>query len=525
MSQSKKAAKSVVIMIILGLASKLLGLGREMLIATKFGSGFETDTYFVALTATNLFTTFITDSINTTMIPILSQVEVREGKKGKVMYTNNLLNTVLLLSLFMVILGCIIAPYIIKVLANGFKGEQFELAVLMTRIGFPVMFFAVIVGVFRGYLQSELVFAESAASQFPYNITYIFFLLFLSNIFGIKGLMFTNVLAVGSMILIQINGMKKAGYSYKFIIDFKDKYVKKAIFLVPPILISVAVNDINKIVDRSLASTLVDGSISALNYANLLNSLILGIFITAIITAIFPILSNEASKDNHGDFKGVIVYGINTILLVTIPATVAMVIFSTPIVRIVFERGAFDSNATYMTAGALMFYSVGLVGMSLKLFLNKAFYSLQDTKTPMINSFIAVGLNIILNLIMMRFMSYRGLALATAISVTITAGLLLYYLKRKIVSLEIMKMVICGFKTFVASLIMGVVMYLIYYTLINKDISNMVPEMVILAISCCLGLIVYFILIYLFKIDEIKWIINLIKRKFIGKEKSKNIKG
>jgi putative peptidoglycan lipid II flippase len=517
LSESKKAAKSVFIMVIFAFGSKILGFIREVLIAAKFGSGVETDTFFVALTATGLFTTMVIQSINTIMIPVLSEVETKEGKNGKKNHTNNLLNIVFFISLVIVILGWIIAPFIMKALAPGFEVGQFKLAVLMMRIGLPVILFASIVGVLRGYLQSELMFTESAASQFPFNFVYIFFLLCLSSIFGIKGLMITSVLAVGSQILIQIPGIRKTGYKYKFILDINDKYTKKIIYLIPPVLMSVAVNDLNKIIDRSLASTLVDGSISALNYANRLNSLILGIFITAITTVIFPMLSKEASKDNYSGLKKVVRYGINSILLITIPATVGMIVLAHPIVRIAFERGVFDPNATYMTTGALIFYSLGLVGMALKLFLDKVYYSLQDTKTPMLNSFIAIGFNIVLNFILIKFMEHKGLALATSISTTITTGLMLYGLRKRIGSIETMRLIKCGLKSLIASIVMGAVAYLVYNTLDKLIGDSILVDLIVLLTSAGLGALIYVVLIYLFRVEEIDWAIGLIKNRISNK--------
>src|SRR5690554_4132388 len=231
-------------MMIFSFASKLLGFIREALIAAKFGLGAETDAFFIAFTAITLLTTFLTNSIKTTMIPVVSEVEAKEGKKGKIIHTNNLLNIVMLISLILVVLGYFLAPLIIRILAHGFKGEQFKLTVFMMRIGLPAVIFAGIVGVYRGYLQSELMFIESALTQFPFNFVYILFLIFLSSIFGIKGLMLTSVLAIASQLLLQIPAIKKAGYSYNTIINIKDRYVKKIIYLVPPILLSTAVSDL-----------------------------------------------------------------------------------------------------------------------------------------------------------------------------------------------------------------------------------------------------------------------------------------
>ncbi|MGB4310587.1 MAG: murein biosynthesis integral membrane protein MurJ [Bacilli bacterium] len=503
--------KSIVIMIIFSIGSRCLGFIREMLIASRFGSGMETDTFFIALTAINLVTTMIYQCLNTTMIPVLSEIENKELSKNN--YTNKLLNNILLFSIILVILGWFISPLIIKVLAAGFKGEQFYLAIKLMRIGLPAIILAVFIGIYRGYLQSELMFTEFSASLFPYNLTYIFFLIFLSGYFGITGLMVTSVIAVGSQIVIQLPGLKKVGYQYRFILDFKDKYIKKLLLLSIPVIISVAVNDLNMVIDKSLASTLIEGSISALNYSSRLNSLVLTVFITAIATVLFPMLTSEVTTKNHEGFKRLISNGVNVILLITIPATIGIIVLAQPIVKIAFERGAFDPVATKMTSAALLFYSLGLVGMALRMFLERAYYSLQDMKTPMINGIITVGLNITLNFILIRYMEHRGLALATSIAITITTVFLFYRLTRKIGSIGGLNIVKCGIKSLGASLVMGIFVYLLYNFLNAKVLGNTLFELLVLLITVAVGAGVYFVIVYLLKVDEISWFIKLFKKK------------
>ena len=214
-------------------------------------------------------------------------------------------------------MGLLFAPLIVKVLAKGFIGEQFDLAVKLTRMGMPMILFSGVIGAITGYLQSEHKFTSSSAIGLPFNFVYIFYLLFLSTIFRIKGLMVAAVLAVLSQLLIQLPETKKAGYKYKFVFDFKDKYIKKLLYLSLPVLIGVAINDLNVIVDKTLASSLTSGSISTLNYANKLNGLILGVFISAITTVIFPILSKEVNNKNIPGLKEAMGYGVNFILLIT----------------------------------------------------------------------------------------------------------------------------------------------------------------------------------------------------------------
>jgi putative peptidoglycan lipid II flippase len=513
LSRLEKAAKSVFIIIFFGIGSRILGFIREALIAAKFGSGAETDTFFLALTATSLFTVMITKAINTTTIPVLSKVESLEGKDGKISHANNLLHITLLISLIITILAWIFAPALLKVLAYGFEGEQYRLAILMLRIGLFSIVFSAIVGVFRGYLQSEHRFTESAAADFPFNLVYIFFLFFLSGTFGIKGLMVASVIAVAAQILIQIPGLRKTGFKYKPLFDIKDKYVQHILTMVPPILLSVVIADVNKMVDRSLASTLVDGSISALNYANRIDTLVTGIFISAVVTVIFPIFAKEANMEKYDGLKKIVVKGLNVALIITIPATVGLITLANPIIKVAFQRGAFDATATYMTSGALVFYALGLIGTASRSILYRTFYALQDTKTPMITGIISVAINITLNFILIRYMAHKGLALATSVSATVSAGLVLYLLRKKIGAFGVSKLIECGLKALTASTVMGVVVYFLHIALHNALGIGFIREFTALFVTVGVGALLYFVIIYIMKVKEIEWIVNILKGK------------
>lgn len=516
MGNSREIAKSAIIIIIFTLGSKFLGFFREVLIASKFGSGTETDTFFIAITSTFLITGFLSSAISTTFIPVLSEIESKEGKKGKIEHANNMINIIFAISVILVISGWLAAPVIVKILASGFQGEQFELAVKLTRIGLPMILFSGIIGIFTGYLQSEQRFTSSAAIGLPFNLVYIFFLLFLSSKFGIKGLMVSGVIAVGSQFLIQLPEALSSGYKYVFKFDLKDKYIKRVILLSLPVLVGVAINDLNAIVDRTLASGLVPGSISALNYANKLNGLILGVFISAITTVIFPLLSKESNSENIAGMKKIMGNGINLILLITLPATVGLIVLAIPIVEIAFQRGEFNALATLMTSQALVFYSIGLVAKALNLLLVRVYYSLQDTKTPMINGAISVGFNIVFNLILIKYMAHAGLALATSIATTIATILLLLGLKKKIGSLGTKAYITTFLKIGLASGIMGVVAYFIYHGLYGALGVSKLYNFISLFVAVGIGVVVYIILCYIFKVEEVRDVFGKVKDRFIG---------
>lgn len=512
MNKSKGITISILFMIFFGIFSKSLGLFREIFIASKFGSGYQTDTFFLAIAGVGLFTSMLTLSINTSIIPVLTEIESKEGKNKKTYHINNLLNIIVILSLVIASIAWVLSPYIISIMGAGFSEEQYKLAVNLMRIGVPGIVFASIIGVFRGYLQYNNLFIESSTSELPYNITFLIYLIFLTGYYGIYGLMVASVLAIGLQFILQIKSLRKINYKYYFTLNFKDKYFIKILYLVGPILISVSINDLNKIVDRTLASGLVVGSISALNYSARINSLVLAILITAISTVLFPVLTKSALGNDKTDFKKLIINGTNIILILIIPITLITIILSENITSVLFERGEFDSKDSYMTSNALIFYTIGLIGMALRTYYEKAFFALHDTRTPMVNGIITVLLNILLNIILIGPLEYKGLALATSISTLLTTVLLFYGLKRKIGRIELSEIFICFFKTIISSLIMGIIVYFYKISFMGHRV-NLIYDIISLLFICIIALIVYIVILYLMKSKELKYFTSLLKNK------------
>lgn len=520
MSNLKKSATSVVMITIFTLASKFLGFFREALIASNYGSSAGTDTYFIAMTAVTLFSTIIYQTINTTMIPVLSDVEAKEGKKGKVFHLNNFLNITLVASLILIVIAYFTTPLLMEFLGKGFEGEQFEQAISIARIGLPFIFFSSLVGVFRGYLQSEERFNETALGGFPTNIVFIVFLLFFSQHFSIKALMVTAVIAEAAQLIVQVPALKQIGYRYKMVFDLKDKYIQQVATLIPPVLIGVAVGDFNSMIDQSMASSLPDGSVSALNYGNALNNIVLSVFITSIITVVFPMLSKEANKDNTIGLKKLLQTSLNFVLLITIPASVGIAVLANPIVKLAYQRGEFGELATTMTSGALTFYALGLTAYGVNTLLTRVFYSLKDTKSPMINGVYGLSLNIVFNLILVRFMAHNGLAFASTISATLSVLILLFHLRKKIGHIGLRKMGRSAIKILVSALIMGIGTYLTYHSLVNTMNPSRIIELMIIGLAIIVSIIIYLISLYLFKVEELLFGIDYVK-KIIEKRKNK----
>ena len=322
-----------------------------------------------------------------------------------------------------------------------------------------------------------------------------------------------TVIGVGCQVLFQLPFAIKNGYKYKIHINLKDKYIKKMLWLVLPIFISSLASQLNFVIDKSLASSFGDGVIVILNNGSKLVSIINGLFIGAIGAVIYPMLSKLSNEDNKESFLNLVVKSVNSVLIITVPITVGAIILAKPIIKLVFERGAFTSDATSMTAVAFSIYSFAMIAFALNDILGKVFYSLKDTKTPMINGSIAVVLNIVLNIVLSKFMGYKGLAVATSISSILCILLLFRSLGKKMGYYGQDKIGKTLAKSTVSALIMGVITYFVYKFLGQAIGLGIIKEAITLILSVGIGAIVYGILIIFFKVEEVNIILDMIKSK------------
>jgi len=509
MRKADQAIKSVAIIAIFTMLSKVLGFFREIVIAAKFGVGIETDTFFMAISIITLFTGLFIVTLNTAFIPILIEVEKKESRTGKVLHGNNALNTILLVALVLFFVIEISAPLIVRLFAPGFTGTQLSQLIWYVRLGMPLLFIAGILGITRGYLQSEMIFFESAVAYIPFNLIYLVYLFLLSTKFGISGLILVHIVAFTSQLLIQLPALRRSGFRYQAYLNLKDPYIRKMGVLLLPVLAGVAVQDINIIIDKSLASGLEVGSISALNYAVKLNTLVQVIFVTALSTVLFPLLSKAFQDGDKIAQKSLIQKGVIVIVLIALPAMAGLLLLRQEIVTVAFLRGKFDQRALVMTAGSLFYYALGLVPMALRVFFHNIFYSIQDTRTPLYNGIVTVVSNFIFSVILMQFMAYKGLALGTSLSVTITLVFMVYVLKQKSINFLDRSLILKMIKIGISTMVMAVVVVVSKY-LTPATISTTVQ----LLIMIVAGIGAYFISIKALRIEEFEWFIRLSIARF-----------
>ena len=492
---SKKTKTTALVLMLIILTSKITGFFRDIVLAQTFGAGEITDAYLTALNIPVVLFDGISAALGTTFIPIYFKIKSSKGQEEVNKFTSNILNIVILISLVFVLLGVIFAPYIVKIFAVGFKGDVFDLTVNYSKILIFSMVFIAINGLVSSYLVASGNVYISGAITIPFNIFVIIAIIF-ASVTESYVMVYGTLIAYIAQLLFQLPLLIKKGYKHRLTVNLRDENIRQILFLVIPVFIGSYINQINAVVNRTLASTLDSGSITALNYANKLNMFAVGVIAVAISTIMYPILSKLASEGNKKLFKINISKSINMIVIIMLPIMVVMTTFSTEIVKVLFEEGSFNSHDTYLTSTALFFYS------------------LQDTKTPVRNATISVVINIVFSIILVNIMGIGGLALASSISATVTTMLLLISLRKKIGKIGFSYILKTFIKGAIASIVMYIIMRIAYNYIFIYGSRFALESRKFIAFNCfisvILGMSTYLIVVFALKVKEVKEIFDAI---------------
>lgn len=502
--------KIAAIVIGLTIISKILGFGREVALSYFFGASNVSDAFIIAFTIPTFVFSIIGTGLAASYIPMYINISSSKGVNTANQYTNNLINIISVISLLLIFITMIFTGPIIKLFASGFDESTFNLAVTFTRISVLGILFLGVGYILRSNLQIYGNFIAPSLIGLPFNLSIIvsIVLSFYINVITILPVGITVGFFLQLIILIPF--LRKISFTWNWKLNVSDPYIKQMIFLSLPVIIGVSANEINFLIDRTLASRIAIGGISSLNYAFTVVAFIQGVFSMTLVNLIYPSISKMAVEKNYASLKDTVLKAINKICIIIIPSTVGMIIFSRPIVSLLFGRGAFDYQAVMMTSNALMFYSIGVIGIGVREVLFRVFFALKDTKTPMVNAAIAMLLNIALNLILSQYMGVSGLALATSLSAIFCCLLLLVNFRNKLGGLRSKGTIILIIKTVLSSIIMGLVA-VSTYNLINT--CSELSENISLIVSVCVSVFTYISVACLLKVEEVKLMISLVRSK------------
>ncbi len=500
------------------LLSRILGFLRDMVIAHFFGAGMAADAFFVAFRIPNLWRRLVGEgSLTISFIPVYTEYLNQRSEEETREVTHIAFTMAGVILSIMVILGILFSPILIHIIAPGFARipEKFQLTVLLNQIIFPYLFFMGLFALCMGILNSLRHFFAPAIAPIFLNISVILSVFLFYSILQkpVMALAF-GVLAGGVIqFLFQIPFLMKRGVNFRFNFNFRNPAIKRIGSLMIPGLIGTAVYQLNVFIDTIFASFLPSGSVSYLYFADRLMEFPLGIFAIAIGMASLPSLSGLASQGKMEELRETLSFTFRLVSFISIPAMVGLIALKTPIINLLFQRGLFDYSATVMTAKALFFYSVGLWAIAGSRTVVPAFYSLQDTWTPLKIALICLGANVIFNAIFIFPLKHAGLALATSLSSMLNLILLFRKLGLRLGNLDIRRNIKSLLRIFLCSLPMGLAAYLICSLGNWSTTGNEVEKVLLLGTGILTGIGAYLMCCYGMKNEEMLFLLKMLKRR------------
>jgi putative peptidoglycan lipid II flippase len=428
---------------IVGLAvmcSRVLGLAREQIFAAIFGGGRLMDAFTIAFRIPNLLRDlFAEGALSTAFVTTFSKTTAVQGDAAAWRLADKVATLAIIVLSAITIAGIISAPWLVSVLAPGFDGDKAALTVTLTRVMYPFILLVSLAALVMGMLNAKNVFGVPAMASSFFNLGSIVagVLLgwWLDPGFGprsILGLAIGTLIGGGLQLAVQLPSVRRLGYVFHPDFQWRDPGVKAILRLMGPSVVAASTTQVNVLVNSVFASQLGDGPTFWLTVAFRLMQLPLGIFGVALGTVALPLLARMAANGNMVSFRSELARGMRLAFLMTIPASVGLIMLAEPIISVLYQHGKFGAHETAESAGALRFYAIGLCGYAALKVLVNAFYALDRRKTPMVVSFLAVGLNLVLNWFFTLHLGWghRGLAFSTACIAT-TNFLILYFLMRR----------------------------------------------------------------------------------------------
>lgn len=518
MAEGRTIAKAAGFLMITTLVARLLGYVRDMVIYSWFGQTYVTDAYNAAFSIPDfIYMLLVGGALSSALIPVLGQYLARGEEDEAWKVTSLVLNWTILFLVLLIILGMVYTRELITFLVPKLPAETIELAVSLTRVMLVQTFFMALSGISLGVLNARKHFTLPALGGIMYNVGIILVGIVLARQWGIAA--FSVGVVVGSVLnfAVQIPALARARLRYYPILNPNHPGLKQILILMVPVVIGLSVTQINLFVNQNLASGLPEGSISALRLAQRIMQLPIGIFGISVAMAVFPTLTEQVARNNIPEFKRLFSLGLRAVFVITIPAALGLMALREPIIALLFQQGQFDANDTLATAQALFYYSMGLFAYSALQLVNRVYYSLKDTVTPVLTGIAAIALNIVLSILWVETMGHEGLALAYSVAGVFNLLLLIAIIRRRLEHIGggvlVRSLLVSGF----ASLLLyvgtryGVASIASWLTFTPK-----VNALIMVMTGIGIGVSIYGIIISVFHLEETDLVWDIIKKRLPG---------
>jgi len=545
---SNRVARSAGIVSLAVLGSRLLGLVREQVFAYYFGAGFLNDAFQIAFRIPNMLRDlFAEGALSVAFVKTFSDYIEKKGKQEALELASLVINVLVIVLGAITLLGILFAPWIVSLVASGFSDEKAALTITLTRVMFPFLLLVGLAAVGMGVLNSQGRFGIPASASSLFNVGSI--LGGLACAFWLSGGGWPLVtdhnappgeaaewaiigMAIGTLIggalqfICQIPSMYAVGFRFRTRLDFSDPGIRQIGRLIGPAVIGTAAVQINVLVNTFFASSIPNAP-SWLGYSFRLVQFPIGVFGVAVATATLPAISRQASRKDIPAFRSTLSSSLGLVFLLTIPAACALAILGTPIIALLYERGAFTATDTRMVRLALAGWSVGLVGFAAIKVLSPAFYALNKPRTPMLVSMSSIIVNAFTAYALMNWFSqygvspetpygygHVGLALSTSCVAIVNFLLLLFLMRRAIKRLEGRQILSSFIRISIASLAFSATCYFTYSLLLTRLIdSGFIVRLIEVFIPLLVGGLVFLLTAYLLGVRELNQAVTLISAR------------
>jgi putative peptidoglycan lipid II flippase len=425
---------------------QLAGLARRILVADAFGTSNPMEAFNAAnRVAETLFNLVAGGALGSAFIPTFTELLTKEDRRGSWKLASAVANWVLLILTVLSLLVAVFAPQVVRyILAPGFADNPAKeaLTIDLMRVMLPSAVIFGLSGLAMGVLNSHQIFFIPALAPSMYQIGMIFGVLVLSPRMGIYGLAWGVVIGAALHLVLQIPSLLRRGGRYTFTLGLDLPPLREVVRLMGPRLLGVAVVQLNFWVNIWLASRMPDGSVTGVENGFALMLMAQVAIAQSIATAAMPTLAAQYALGKLVEVRSSLAASTRGILLLSIPASIGLILLREPIIVLLYQRGEFDERSTELVAWALLWYAAGLVGHSVMEVLARAFYALHDTKTPVLVGAAAMSLNVVFSFAFsalferVGWMPHGGLALANSLATALEMVGLLVLMRRRLDGLE-----------------------------------------------------------------------------------------
>ncbi|MDD4803421.1 MAG: murein biosynthesis integral membrane protein MurJ [Syntrophomonas sp.] len=427
---TQKTGKTFIGVSIVIFMSKMLGFCRDIVFASIFGTTILTDLYQLIFSFPGYLFASIGTALSSVNIPDLTYYINSKTREERNLYLSNLFAQITLWATLLCLLGIVFAPALTRVIAPGLSDQVFGLGVLLTRIMIPTLLFVSLTYVAAGVLQVHSYFMLSSSISIPFNILVIGSLLIKGD--DIVFLGYVTTLGWLLQFLIQVPVLFKEKYRFFFRLDFKNEHTVLMFKQLMPILLGNSLLQLCLIIDRSFATHLEEGTTAALGFGSNLFVTVTSIFIVAMSTVVFPRLSQYCLDGDKERIRSLLNNIFKILLFILLPYLILVIVYNQEIIALVYERGAFTSQSTNMTALAFLGYSFAVVGYACQEIFNRVYYALKKFKIPMMVSMLCIVLKLFLDFWLFRTSGIIGISVSTAVCLFIYAIIMALLLRREI---------------------------------------------------------------------------------------------